>query len=502
MSAAPDAVGTVEPAPAAEPPAAARAAGITLTGQALRVVIQFGSIIALARLLLPEDYGLLAIVLVVVGVGEMVRDLGISTAAVQAASLSREVRDALFWTTTAIGGALCLLLVLGSGLLATLFDRPQLGGIACALSGVFLLNGLATMPRVTLTRSMRFGPLVGADVAGQAVGAAVAVVLAWQGAGYWALVAQQLTQGAVALAVVTAGAGWWPGRPRRAPGVGPVLRLGGQLMGTQLVHYASNNVDTVTIGLRFGPSELGLYNRGFQLLMTPLNQVRSPATTVALPVLSRLHDDPERFDDYLRRAQLALGLTLVTGLAVVAGAAGPLVELLLGPAWTEVAPILALLAVAGGAQTLAFVGFWVYVSRGLGAQLFRFTMVTSGLRLVCVLGGSAWGVVGVAAGYALAACLEWPVSLWWLSRVTDFPGRSLSRGALRIVACAVPAGLAALLTASVTDPLPAALAAAASLLAGAAVLALAPLVSRRVRADLAGVLSFGRAMLRRKAPRP
>jgi PST family polysaccharide transporter len=339
-------------------------------------------------------------------------------------------------------------------------------------------------------------------VAGQAVGAGAAIALAWAGAGYWALVAQQLTQGAVALAVVAAAAGWWPGPPRRAPGLGPVLRLGGQLMGTQLVHYASNNVDTVTIGLRFDPTALGLYNRGFQLLMTPLNQVRSPATTVALPVLSRLHDDPERFDDYLRRAQLALGLTLVTGLGVVAGAAGPLVELLLGPSWTQVAPILALLAVAGGAQTLAFVGFWVYVSRGLGAQLFRFTMVTSGLRLVCVLGGSAWGVVGVAAGYALAACLEWPVSLWWLSRVTDFPARSLAHGALRIVGCAVPAGLAALLTASLTGSLPVAVAVLASLLAGAAVLAMAPLVSRRVRADLAGVLSFGRAMLRRKAPRP
>lgn len=496
MTAAPDAVETTESAP---PPAAARAAGITLGGQALRVVIQFGSIVLLARLLLPEDYGLLAIVLVVVGIGEMVRDLGISTAAVQAPTLSRAVRDALFWTTTAIGAALCLLLVLGSGLLAALFDRPQLSGIACALAGVFLLNGLATMPRVLLTRDMRFGPLVGADVAGQAAGAAVAIVLAWQGAGYWSLVAQQLTQGAVALAVVTARAGWWPGRPRRAPGLGPVLRLGGQLMGTQLVHYASNNVDTVTIGLRFDPSALGLYNRGFQLLMTPLNQVRSPATTVALPVLARLHDDGERFDDYLRRAQLALGLTLVTGLAVVAGSAGPLVELLLGPSWTQVAPILALLAVAGGAQTLAFVGFWVYVSRGLGAALFRFTMVTSALRLVCVVAGSAWGVGGVAAGYALAACLEWPVSLWWLSRVTDFPGRSLGQGALRIVACAVPAGLGALLAASATGSLPVALSALAALLAGAAVLALAPLLSRRVRADLAGVLAFGRAMLRRKA---
>ncbi|TWH71543.1 lipopolysaccharide biosynthesis protein [Modestobacter roseus] len=491
---------TTAPAPTpAAPPPAARAAGITLAGQALRIAIQFGSIVLLARLLLPEDYGLLAIVLVVVGVGEMVRDLGISTAAVQAGSLPPAVRDALFWTTTAIGCALCGLLVAASGLLSALFDRPQLTGIACALSVVFVLNGLATMPRVTLTRRMRFGALVGADVTGQATGALVAVAAAWWGAGYWSLVAQQLTQGVVVLIVVAGRAGWLPGRPRWAAGTGPVLRLGGHLLGTQLVSYASNNVDAVTIGLRFDPSALGLYNRGFQLLMTPLNQVRSPATTVALPVLSRLRDEPERFDEYLRRAQLALGLTVVTGLAIVAGAAGPLVDLLLGPTWSEVAPILALLAIAGAAQTLAFVGFWVYLSRGLGAELFRFTLVTSSLRVVCVLGGSHWGVVGVAAGYALAACLEWPVSLWWLSRVTAFPGRSLCLGALRILACAVPAGGASLVVASTAAALPTVLATAASLLAGVAALALAPLLSRTVRADLSGVLAFGRAMLRRTA---
>jgi PST family polysaccharide transporter len=122
---------------------------------------------------------------------------------------------------------------------------------------------------------------------------------------------------------------------------------------------------------------------------------------------------------------------------------------------------------------------------------------TSVLRLVCVLTGSAWGVVGVAAGYALAACLEWPLSLWWLSRITDFPGRTLMAGALRVLACAVPAGLAAWLVAPAAAALPTAVTLLLALLAGAAVVALAAAVSRTIRADLAGVLAFGRSMVRR-----
>ncbi|SOC47157.1 polysaccharide transporter, PST family [Blastococcus aggregatus] len=490
------------PSPAAgEPPAAepraARAAGITLVGQALRIVIQFGSIVLLARLLLPEDYGLLAIVLVVVGIGEIVRDFGLSTAAIRAPELPRSTRDALFWINTGIGAALCLVVVASSGLLAGLFDRPALSGIACALAGTFVLNGMATQFRVTLTREMRFRPLVTADVLAQAAGAGSAIVLAVAGAGYWALVAQQLVQATVALVLVAVPAGWAPGRPRRTPGLRPFLTLGLHLVGTQLVNYAGNNVDTVTIGLRLDPAALGLYNRGFQLLMTPLNQLRSPATAVALPVLARLQGDRERFDEYLRRGQLALGLPIVVTLGVVVGAAEPLVQLFLGPRWSEVTPILALLAVAAASQTLAFVGLWTYLTRGLGTQLLRYTVGTALLRLVCVLAGSSWGVVGVAAGYALAAFLEWPLSLWWLSRITPFPGRALAGGAARILACAVPAGVAARLVCLFANPLPLAVQLLLAGLAGAAVMAVLAVASRRIREDLGGVLAFGRSMVRR-----
>lgn len=292
-------------------------------------------------------------------------------------------------------------------------------------------------------------------------------------------------------------AGWLPGRPRRTPELRPFLTLGLHLVGTQLINYAGNNVDTVTIGLRLDTASLGLYNRAFQLLMTPLNQLRSPATTVALPVLARLQDDRERFDEYLRRGQLALGLPIVVTLAVVAGAAEPVVQLFLGPRWSEVTPVLALLAVAAASQTLAFVGLWTYLTRGLGAELLRFTVATALLRLVCVLAGSSWGVEGVAAGYALAAFVEWPVSLWWLSRITEFPGRTLAGGAARILACAVPAGAAAWLACLTAGGLPAPVQLLLAGLAGAAVVAAAAGASRTIRDDLAGVLAFGRSMARR-----
>jgi O-antigen/teichoic acid export membrane protein len=471
---------------------AARGAGVTLAGQALRILLQLSSVVVLARLLSPRDYGLMAVGLVVVGIGEVVRDLGLSTAAIRAPELTSRQRDGLFWVNSCAGVILAAAVVGAAEPIAAAFDQPQLVPITRMLALTFVLNGLAAQYRAGLTRDLRFAALAGSDLLAQAVALLVAVAAAASGAGYWSLVAQQLSQGAVALVSAVALARWTPGRPRRGSGLRPLLRFGGHLTGTQVAYYLGNNLDNLALGLWAGPADLGIYNRGFQLLMSPLNQLRSPATVVAVPVLARMQDDLVRSGEYLRRSQLALGFTLVAGMALGAGSAGPLVDFLLGERWHLVAPVLALLAVAGSAQTLAFVGSWVYLSRGLSGALLRYTVLTLALKAVCIAVGSGFGVIGVAAGYASAALLEWPLSLWWLSRITVLPVRQLLHGALRITGCAVAAGMATQFCSS----WPSIARLAVGLTAGLATYGLAALIPA-IRADLLGVAAWGRLMVGR-----
>ncbi|MGY1606523.1 MULTISPECIES: lipopolysaccharide biosynthesis protein [unclassified Geodermatophilus] len=475
---------------------AARGAGVTLAGQGARILLQFASVVVLARLLSPHDYGLMAVGLVVVGMGEVVRDLGLSTAAIRAPELTPRQRDGLFWVNAGAGLVLAAVVTAGAGVVADVFSQAELLPVTQALALTFVLNGLAAQYRAGLTRDLRFGAVAGADLLAQLAALAVAVVAAAAGAGYWALVAQQLTVGTVALVAVVALARWVPGRPRRGSGLRPFLRFGGGLTGTHIAYYLGNNLDTMALGLWSGPAALGIYSRGFQLLMTPLAQLRTPATTVAVPVLSRLQADPVRFGEYLRRGQLALGIPIVTALALVAGAAVPIVDIVLGARWHPVAPVLALLAVAGSAQTLSFVGFWVYLSRGLSDALLRYTAVTLVLKAACIAVGALFGVTGVAAGYAAAALVEWPLSLWWLSRLAVIPVRALLLGALRITGGAAVAGAACLLATRLATGWPAPGELTAGLGAGLAAYALTLLVPA-VRADLAGVLAWGRQMLGR-----
>lgn len=430
---------------------AARGALTMLTGQGMRILLQFAGLVVLARLLSPHDYGLLAIVVVFIGVGEIFRDFGLSSAAVRAPELTSEQGTNLFWINTGIGIVLGGTLFAVAAPLAAVYGQGEVRSIAQAMAIIFVLNGLATQFRAHLMRGLRFRWLATVDVLAAALALGVAIGGALLGWEYWALVAQQITQALVILLGAVLRAHWRPGRPRRDVSVRSFLRFGANLVLSQVVNYGTNNVDTALVGYAYGAAPLGLYNRAYQLVVTPLSQIQSPVTSVAIPILSKIQDDQRRFSAYLVRGQLALGYPISLGLVTIAIAAEPIVEVMLGQKWLAAVPLLQLFALAGIARNLAFVGYWVYVVRGLGGSLFRYSLVTGAIRVLCVVIGVQWGVVGVAAGLALAPWLAWPISLLWLSRVTTVPTRALYTGALRIIGVA---GLSAGTTLAVMAALP------------------------------------------------
>lgn len=477
---------------------AARGASVTLVAQVVRMAIQVASVMVLSRLLNAEDYGLIAMVLVVVGFGEIFRDFGLSSAAIQAPDLSRGQRDNLFWANSGIGIALAVIVFGLAGPTAAVYGEPQLLHITQALSGIFVLNGMLTQFRASLIRELRFRAVAATELASSLVGFAVALVCALAGFGVWALVAQQISASAFVLVAMVVLGKWLPGLPKRRASIRGFVGFGGNLLGSQLVNYAAGNVDTWMVGIRFGPAVLGFYNRAYQLLMTPLNQVRTPSTTVALPILSKLHGDARRFDSFLTKGQLALGLPLALVLGFVAGGADAIVPVFLGPGWGESVSFLRLFAAAGLFQTLAFVGYWVYLSRALTQVLLRYSLVSAAIKVAAILVGSQWGALGVGFGFALAPAVSWPISLWWLNRATAIPIRALYASAGRIIGLAIPVGGAAFGAVSATSgsaPVVLSLLAAlgASIVVAAMIVLLFPPLRRDVRAviDIA-ILALGR----------
>jgi PST family polysaccharide transporter len=392
-------------------------------------------------------------VMSVAGIAEVFRDFGLSQAAVQAPVLTTPQRSNLFWINSAMGAALAVAVFLSSWGIAALYGVEELAPLAQLASISFLLNGLATQFRASLNRALRFTALSTTDVIAALVGLGVGAGAALAGVGPWALVAQLLGAALATLVLVAVFAGWLPGLPRRGVPIGEFIRFGWNMVATQMVTYVGNNVDSVVIGVRFGAAQLGIYNRAFHLVMNTANQLRTPITSVAVPILSRLQGEGVRYWDFVRVGQVGLGYTIVVALAFVIGAAVPVTELLLGPRWAEVAPVLSLLAIAAVFQTLNSASYWVYVSKGITGPLFRYNLVSVTIKIACILIGSQWGLIGVAVGYAIAPVLSWPISLLWISRVIDgVPVRTLAWGIVRMALLAGWGALAAYGAVTLAEP--------------------------------------------------
>ncbi len=421
---------------------ARRGAVLTMGGQFLTIAIQVGGLIVLARLLSPQDYGMLAMVLAVIGVGEVLREFGLSSATVQAASVTHQQRTNLFWINTGIGLGLSLATVLCAPLIAGFYHTPALLPMTQALAITFVVNGIATQYRAQLNRDMRFGRLAICTVSGQATGLAIGVVMALEGFGHWALVGQQVGFALSMLIFFVLAGRWMPGLPRRCAGMGEFLRYGWNLMLSQIIVYFSRNVDSMVIGERFGANALGFYNRAYQLVMLPLYQITSPAGTVALPILSRLRNDPKRYDDFLLAGQAALLHAIFAILAFACAQAHALVDVILGERWMPMATLFQLLCIGGMFQAATNATYWVFLSKGLTGTHFRFTAISKPLLIAGIIVGANWGVMGVAIAQVIGLGLTWLAALAWL-RGTGSPVRKLFTDTLLLLVGYGFCGLAA-----------------------------------------------------------
>jgi len=384
-----------------------RGGAITITFQGIRFALTIGSTMILARLLTPGDYGLIGMVTVVSGFVALFKDMGLSMATVQRAEITHAQISTLFWINAALGLLLGLVIALLALPIAWFFDDPRLVAITSVLALGIPVGGLAVQHQALLRRQMRFVVLAAVDTVAMVAGIVAAITLAvlaavyWPEAKYWALVAMPLATVAVGTMGMWVACRWRPSGPRRGTGVRPLLSFGGYLTGVSLLGYTMRNLDKVLIGRVLGAFPLGLYNQAYRLLMLPQQQINVPLTAIAIPVLSRLVDSPDRFRNYYRQGVFLITAVNMPIVVFSFVAANELVLLVLGSQWTDVTVIFRALAPAGFIWTFQVADYWVYVSMGRTDRQFRAwlvgTLFTSGAFFV----GVYWGALGVAVALSL-----------------------------------------------------------------------------------------------------
>lgn len=410
---------------------AARGAVTVLSGQAVRISVQLAGVVIMARFLGPDDYGVVAMVTALIGVGEVFRDFGLANAAIQAKILTPGQKSNLFWVNSGIGLTLCLIVIACSTVIADFYDDQRLVLVSMIMSSTFLFNGIVTQFRSDLNRKMKYQRLTSTEVGAQIVALALGITLASLDFGYWALVTQQVAQALILLVVMVIVTPWFPGWPDRTASIRPFLSFGANIVGAQLLNYASRNASTVVIGATLTASAVGLYNRAFQLMLLPLNQLNGPSTRVALPVLARLDGDKNRYDAFILLGQTVMLHVVSFAFALLGGQALSIITVALGNKWLDSVPIFQILLIAGFFQTAAYASNWVYLSKGLTGANLRFSLIARPVMIAFIIIGSFWGLYGVVWAFTISTALTWPFSLWWVARSSDAPARGMFFNGMR-----------------------------------------------------------------------
>lgn len=403
-----------------------RGAAATVTAQGIKFVLQIVSITALARLLAPADFGLVAMATVVVGLLDRLRDGGLSMATVQRQEISHEQVSNLFWINVCVGAVLTVLLLLISPGLAFLYGEPKLIGIGFALSASFLISNSAVQHEALLNRQMKFSVLARIDVYSMALGVFAAVWTAFAAWGYWSLIAATLVTTTSRAVLVWAASGWLPSGFRRGSGVRPLIHFGMHLTGTNFVGYFASHLMPFVIGLIGGALPLGHFNRANTLVAIPTSQLLPPVMSVARPALCRLAADQDRFRSagvsLIRKVSLLAMFITVSLFAM----ADWIVDVFLGPGWETTAHLLRMLSVFALVEPVATVLAMMLIAAGRADVLLNSKFVSIVLVALAVGLAAPWGVSAIVTAYSITGLLiRMPYFIWYTCRYISISPREI-----------------------------------------------------------------------------
>lgn len=403
-----------------------------VSGQAANFGIRAATLVVLARLLDPKDFGLVAMVTAVTGIYDLFTHAGLSVVTIQKAEITNEQVSTLFWVNIVVGITLGFLCLATAPVLVAFYSEPRLFWVTTVMSAGFLINAAGVQHFALLERKLRYVAITVIGVLVQIVSASVGIGMALAGFGYWALVGAAVVQPLVGSGCVWAVTGWFPAMPQRGTGVRSMLRFGGTVTLNGIVIYAAYNVDKILIGRFWGADALGLYGRAFQLINIPTSTINQAIGGVTLSALSRIQHDADRLRRYFLRGysimvSMSIPITIFAALW-----ANDIILVLLGPKWIDAAAIFRLLT-----PTILIFGmidplFSLMIANGLQERSLKIAIVIAFLVIASYLIGLPYGPQGVAFAFSAAMTLwvaphiiwcvyRTPVSAWDILSVFSRP---------------------------------------------------------------------------------
>jgi O-antigen/teichoic acid export membrane protein len=421
---------------------------LALRGGILSVATQYGNgalqiiaAIVLARLLAPEDFGLVAIVTVLTSFAPLLIDFGLGDATAQRSKITRSQVSSLFWLSSAIGLAIGMVVAACSPLIAWLYREPRLETIALYSAVTFVLFGMSNQHLALLRRTMQFGTIAKIQVVGASVSNSIAIFIAVCGYGYWALVVRPIAYSLCVAVGASLACPWRPGFPVIDNEVKSMVRFGLHVVGFSITYTMARALDRIGLGLFYRPEEVGYYQNAITLYENSIFSVFAQLHTVGSAALSKLQSNPAALRQKYEAALSAVAFFVMPTAAILSVTAEDLTVLLLGEKWRVSGMLLSIIALRGIFQTVEGSQGWLHLSIGRADRWRNWGIVSVVVQLVAIVGGLPFGPTGVASAGVITSLLIAVPSI-------SYAGRPIGIGAALVVRAVGPQLVGAISTAA------------------------------------------------------
>jgi O-antigen/teichoic acid export membrane protein len=383
--------------------------------------VQFIISIILARLLLPEQFGLIAMLTIFMAIAQSFINSGFGQALIQKQDATHIDECSIFYFNILVGFFAAGLLCLAAPWIAGFYNQPLLVPLTYALSLNLIINAFGLVQITLLTKHIDFKTQLKVSVIATVISGTIGVTMAFNGFGVWSLVAQSLSGNLFRTALLWLFNTWRPSLVFSFVSLRGMFAFGSKLLCAKLIATIFNNIYLIVIGKMFSATDLGFYSRAKGLQQLPVDNISGIVSRVSFPVFSSVQDDKPRLKRGVRKALLMLAMVnfpLMIGLAVVAR---PLVMVLLTEKWAPCIPYLQLLCVVGILYPVHVINLNVLTAQGRSDLFFRLEILKKILIVIAISVTYRWGIIAMIYGQIVTSCLGYFLNTYYTGKMLDYP---------------------------------------------------------------------------------
>jgi len=366
-----------------------------------RQMSQFVITAILARLLSPDDFGLLGMATVFTGFMMIFSEMGVSSALIQKQDIDDDHLSSAFWLNVIVGVVLTLLLVAVSPLIALFYNQPALKPIIAVMSVGFIFASFSVIQLTILQREMDFKVIAKAELVSILIAGAVGIVMAFRGFGVWSLVGQFLTLHLFRSIVFWVLSSWRPQLKFSMKSIRDFIKFSAHMTGFNIINYLNRNIDYLLIGKFLGAEALGFYTLAYKIMLYPLQNISWVISKVLFPAFSMMQKDLERLRRSYLKVVKAVSLVTFPMMTVLLFSAEEVIIVIFGEQWAPVIPLIRIFCLCGAVQSINTLIGNIILSQGKSGLQLRLGLLGFFAFSLAIIIGLKWGITGVAVCYTI-----------------------------------------------------------------------------------------------------